>query len=547
MSKIMYSARQLPGVNMPLLCIGSSRTEAHNALQNWALIKYRIRILMVLLALLQSVAGRSTCLTPVMEDTAHQLLAFSTVLQDHMVIQQNKPFTVWGRAEKFAKVLIEADWMVDGQKARVAVRADADGRFRGILAVPKATAHDYRPHQLKISSHNETRTIKDLLIGDLWFLSGQSNMQFAVHEMLDSTEIINNANAHIRLLNVALNFSATPMEDIQGNWQICTPVSVRDFSAVGYSFGNHLQQRLDIPVGLIFSGIGASTVQAFVPEKALAADAVLNKTYLTPYLQDPKSRQEITAGFSFEKVTRPFLLYNALIHPFIPLSIKGFCWYQGETNYKDRAAFARATITLIKSWRAAFKQGCLPFEFVQIAPYAHEKLDSTLTGDAYFREVQASVRYLNNTYMALTLDVGNPSNLHPKNKRPVGERLAAIALNRTYNQLQVPYLGPQFQYVAFNHHKAIIHFEPETVSSGLMTHDGRPPRDFYLAGSDSVFYPAQAVIVGNTVELMAPKVATPLFVRYAFYNYPVTNLQNKAGLPAESFRTDNFLEKKADY
>jgi len=474
---------------------------------------------------------------------ANDRLQVSSVLQSHMVVQQNKPFKIWGQGPVGAKVTIRADWMATS----IQVFCDTRGKFEGIIPVPVAKKGDYSPHRIVLKSGEQQVQLKDLLIGDVWFLSGQSNMQFAVREMLDSSKIIAGANPKIRLLNVALNFSASPIDSITGTWTLCTPSSVRDFSAVGYCFGNKLQHELDIPVGLIFSGIGASAVQAYVPEEVLQKDSMLNRVYLSPYLQSPKSKEKIDAGFSFEKVTRPFLLYNALIHPFIRLSIKGICWYQGETNYKDRGSFTRATIALIKSWRKRFQQGALPFNFVQIAPFAHDKMDPTLAGDAFFREAQQRVLQLNNTNMAVTMDVGNPQNLHPKDKKPVGDRLAAIALNRTYGRLEQPYLGPKFDYVRFVGDSAIVHFLSSTVGGGLTTNNGKAPAFFFVAGSDRVFHPATAIIRGNTVAVFTSRVPRPVAVRYAFFNYPVTNLQNGAGFPALPFRTDHWPEKPENY
>lgn len=471
----------------------------------------------------------------------HPPLSVSSVLQSHMVIQQNKPFKVWGKAAPGATVSIQADWMTSA----IQVMADSNGQYQGIIDVPKATSGDYTSHTLTIRSNQQQIHLTDLLIGDLWFLSGQSNMQFAVREMQDSAVTLQHAdNPHIRLLSVDLNFSEQPIGQIQGQWKLSSPATARDFSAVGYVFGAELQRQLDIPIGLIFSGIGASTVQAFVPKDVLQSDSLLNQVYLQPYLQDPKSKEPVDGGFSFEKVTRPYLLYNAMIHPFIPLSIKGFVWYQGETNYKERESYTRATIAMIQSWRERFKQGPLPFEYVQIAPFAHDKMDDRLTGDAFFREAQAKIRRLNNTEMALTIDVGDPKNLHPKNKRPVGLRLAKIALNRSYGQLAVPYRGPQLSQVCFQGAQATVHFKPGSLHGGLKTSDGQPPKYFTLAGKDRIFHPAKATIQGNTIVLRSDQVKKPVAVRYAFFNYPVTNLQNAGGLPAEPFRTDQWPEDK---
>lgn len=468
-------------------------------------------------------------------------IELANALQDHMVVQQNKPFKIWGKAPEGVSLSIKADWMQDP----IIIRANNQGKFLGIIPVPQAKKGDYTSHQIVIYSGNKQITLSDLLIGDLWFCSGQSNMQFSVKQMIDSGSVIAAANnPHIRLLSVGLNFSKTPIDSFSGSWKKCSSESVRDFSAVGYSFGATLQKELDIPIGLIFSGIGASAVQAYVPLEVLGSDSLLNQVYLQPYLQNPKSRDSVNAAFSFEKVMRPFLLYNAMIHPFIRLSIKGFIWYQGESNDMQRSSYTQATISMISSWRHAFAQGELPFEFVQIAPYFHEKEDPALSYDAFFREAQQKILKLNNTTMVVTMDVGDARNLHPKNKWPVGVRLAKAALNRSYGMVDVPYLGPQYAYCEIKNREVVIHFDPKTVVNGLSTNDGKPPAFFYLAAKDSIFYPALARIENKTIVLQSSKVKKPIAVRYAFFNYPVTNLQNNDGFPAVPFRSDNWPEKQ---
>lgn len=473
--------------------------------------------------------------------SANAELKLADALQSNMVVQQNKAFKVWGTANASERINVKADWM----PTAISVTADARGKFLAFIDVPKAKKGDFSAHEIEVSGATEELVLSNLLIGDLWLCSGQSNMQFAVREMMDANEVINQANQpHIRLLNVGLNFSATPIDTFAGKWQICSTETVKGFSAVGYTFGKKLYDELNIPIGLIFSGIGASAVQAYVPQEVLAADPLLNKTYLEPYLNSPKSKEVINGGFSFEKVVRPFLLYNAMINPLINLSINGICWYQGEANHFERESYTLATQKLITTWRERFKQGELPFYYVQIAPFYHEKEDPKLAFDAFFREAQEKVSKLNNTEMVSTMDVGEAKNLHPKDKRSVGLRLAAVALNRTYNQLNVPYQGPTYNYVLFDKKKAIVHFKPETLSGGLTTKDDKPAQFFYLAGADQVFYPADAEIQNGSIVVTSKNVKKPVAVRYAFFNYPVTNLQNKAGFPVLPFRTDNWQAQK---
>lgn len=466
-------------------------------------------------------------------------LQLSNALQSRMVIQQNKPFKVWGKANASESVTVRADW----ESSAVTVLASAKGDFTAIINVPAAKRGDYSHHRVSVSSAGQTVVLDSLLIGDLWFCSGQSNMQFALKEDTNAAKEVPKANyPNIRLLRVDLNFSAEPINDFKGKWEVCTPESAAAFSAVGYSFGKELFQALQIPIGLIFSGIGASAAQAYVPQDVLAADTMLNRVYLQPYLQSEKSKERIDGGFSFEKVTRPFLLYNAMIHPLTQLSIKGFCWYQGESNRMERESFTRLTQVMIESWRKNFAQGQLPFYYVQVAPYFYDKEDPSLNDYAFFREAQENISALNNTGMVVTMDVGEAKDLHPKNKVPVGLRLAKLALNRSYGKLDIAFEGPHYSYKEIRGSEIVIHFTPSSVKSGLRTKDGKAPAFFTIAGVDGRFYPAEARIVNNTVIVRSAKVSQPREVRYAFTNYPVTNLENGEGLPAVPFRTDTYKE-----
>jgi sialate O-acetylesterase len=466
-------------------------------------------------------------------------LMLADALQSNMVIQQNKPFKVWGQAKAGEKVQVSADWAA----SPVEVVADQAGHFLAIVMVPEAKAGDFSSRTLTISAGDERMVLSNLLIGDVWICSGQSNMQFAVKEMVGAEQVLASADQPgIRLLNVHLNFSDQPIQTFKGEWRECSPESVSEFSAVGYSFGKKLNEELNIPIGLIFTGIGASAVQAYIPKEDLANDSLLNTTYLEPYLNDPKSKERIDGGFSFEKVVRPYLLYNAIIHPLVNISLRGFIWYQGEANHRERESYIRATQTMIKSWRRNFAQGQLPFYYVQIAPFNHGQEDPTLTFDAYFREAQEKVSSLNNTYMMSSMDVGEEGDIHPKNKRPVGERLAAVALNREYNRLDVAYRGPRMDEVIFKKGKALVYFEAGTIGGGLRTNDGEAPKFFYVAGKDRVFHPAEASIKGDHILVESKTVKDIYALRYAFSNYPVTNLENKEGFPAHPFRTDDWEE-----
>lgn len=466
-------------------------------------------------------------------------LQLGSGLQDSMVVQQNRPLTIWGKAPAGKEVSIRTDWM----EAPVTVTANSDGNFLGIVPVPAVQPGDYSAYTIEITDGMSSVVLHNVLIGELWLCSGQSNMQFSMKEVVDADREVASADfPHLRLLNVGLNFSATPYESFSGKWMACRPATVKDFSAVGYYFGRELQQTLKVPVGIIFSGIGASSAQAYVPQPVLAGDTLLNRVYLQPYLNSPKSKEVIDGGFSFEKVTRPFLLYNALIYPLRHFSIRGVCWYQGETNRKERESYTKLTQALITSWRQTFEQSDLPFYYVQVAPYFLDKEDPTLADYAFFREAQEKVSALDNTAMITTIDVGEAKDLHPHNKKPIGIRLAKTALNRTYGLLDVVWRGPQYQHMEVNGKKAIIYFEPGTTAGGLHTSDGMAPPFFTIAGANQQFYPAEAAIDGNKIIVWCDKVKKPVAVRYAFTNYPVTTLQNGEGWPVIPFRTDNWPE-----
>ena len=460
-------------------------------------------------------------------------------LQNNMVVQQNRPFTVWGSAEAGESVQIRADWMTDA----IAVKAGPDGRFLGIIPVPAVRAGDYSTHTLEVAAGSSHIVLTNVLIGEVWLCSGQSNMQFSMKEVTDSTREIAAAQyPNLRLLDIELNFSAAPIDSCKGKWMECSPETVRKFSAVGYYLGQELQRSLNVPVGIIFSGIGASSAQAYVPQAVLAADTQLNRFYLQPYLNSPKSKEVINGGFSFEKVTRPFLLYNAMIYPLRHFSIRGICWYQGEANRLERDSYTRVTQALIKSWRDSFGQGELPFYYVQVAPFFLDKEDPTLADYAFFREAQEKVAGLNNTAMVTTIDVGEAKNLHPHNKKPIGIRLARTALNRVYGLSEIVYRGPRYQHLEIVRKEVVIYFEPGTTSGGLRTDDGAAPAFFTIAGKDQVFYPAEATIDGDKIHVRAAAVKRPVAVRYAFTNYPVTHLHNGEGWPVLPFRTDNWPE-----
>jgi sialate O-acetylesterase len=464
-------------------------------------------------------------------------------LQSSMVIQQAKPMIYWGTAAIGTEIHIKPDW----SKKLYNAKAGADGNWQVSVEVPAATENNYTPHTIEVYTNTEKQVLTDVLIGEVWLCSGQSNMDMELKPFLpwlqgvvDYEKEIAAANyPQIRLWDIKSDFKKTPAERCKGDWKICTPDNAKDFSAVAYYFGRELMNRLHVPVGLITSSIGATTCQAWTSRETLAADDALNKI-LYMYDTSAAAKEPLDSVVTFEKLTRPTLLYNSMIYPLRNISLKGFLWYQGESNKDNQDIYARLCGAMIGNWRSLFNQGDLPFYYVQVAPYNWQLNDSTAYNYALFRDAQKDVLKVKNTGMVVTMDIADPADIHPQKKKEVGERLAWNALSKTYHVKNVQFLGPVFKGYSVSGATVKVSFEAGSIGAGLQTNDASTPRHFYIAGEDKKFYYADAKIVNNQVVLTSEKVKKPVAVRYAYTNYPVTNFGNKDGLPAVPFRTDNW-------
>ncbi|AHM62237.1 sialate O-acetylesterase [Flammeovirgaceae bacterium 311] len=512
-------------------------------------------LILLNVSLLQAAAGQSTgygipdsLRQPKQE--AHSF-TLANVLQSHMVIQQAKPLKLWGTAPAGAPIHLQADW----QKEPATARADANGKWMSQLPVPAATPGNFEAHSISVIHGEDTLTLTDILIGEVWLCSGQSNMDMEMKAnppwlegVIDfEKEIAAADHPSIRFINIEKKFTKAPQDEAKGSWQVVSPQTAGQLSGVAYYFGRELLQNLELPVGLVVSSFGGSAAQAWTSRDALAADPLVKKHYLDPYDNSPQAKESLdsikTLEKLFEVLARPALLYNAMIHPLRNLSVKGFLWYQGEANKKDGSMYTNLQAALIRGWRKDFGQGLLPFYYVQMTPYNWEENDSTATYYARLREAQEAVmQQVENTGMAVTMDIGEPDNIHPRNKRDVGIRLSRLALHHTYGHQDLAYQGPRFTKFTVKESTVRLEFNPESIGSGLSTTDQQAPRHFYLAGKEGVFYPAEARIVNDQVWLHSAKVKKPVAVRYAFTNYPITNFGNKEGLPAMPFRTDQWKE-----
>lgn len=466
----------------------------------------------------------------------------ANTLQSNMVVQREKPLVVWGKASPGAKIKVKADWQ---DKIYEAVTSPA-GEWKAVVPVPGIKPGDYKGHSVTIYSGTSRITLSNILFGDVWLCSGQSNMDMTIKPFLPwllgalhIEQEIENANyPQIRLFDVRTDFKAIPQSDCGGVWKICSPATAGDFSALAYFFAREIFNRTKIPIGLITSAVGASSCQAWTGRDSLTADTVLFNKYLYPYDTSSHSKESLDSVVTFEKVVRPTLFYNAMIHPLKNIQLSGALWYQGESNKDDGALYTRLCGAMIGNWRQLFGNKELPFYYVQVAPYDWQVKDSTLFNYALLREAQSKIREVAAyTGMAVTMDIADPADIHPRNKQDLGYRLAKIALAEKYKIPGTVYKGPEYERYTKEKDTLKIQFRKESIGSGLSTNDGLDPRYFFVAGKDSVFYYANARIVDNEVWVFSSNVKDPVAVRYAFTNYPVTNFANKDGFPAVPFRS----------
>ena len=471
------------------------------------------------------VATLLLCTTPCLAD-----VRLPKVVGSGMVLERDSDVNIWGWADPGEEVSVAGDW-IDGL-ARTA--ADADGRWQVSLSTGRAGG----PHTITISGEN-TITLDDVLFGEVWIGSGQSNMEMPLVEVSGAYTGINDAAAEVASANYpeirlfqAGNFSSRePLDDVETGitmygippapcqWQVCTPETIPTFSSTAYFFARELHKRLGVPIGIIDSSWGGTPAEAWTPVaglESLGMTAELKQAAELPQ----KSDQKI-----------PTRLYNGMIQPLRNVTISGVVWYQGEGNAGRADKYHALFSTMISQWRQVFGHE-FSFYFVQIAPFGYENLNA-----AYLRESQLQTMALERTGMVVTADIGNLTDIHPKNKQEVGRRLALWALANDYDH-DVAYSGPIYRGSVFADGVARLKFDH--IGDGLTTRDGEAPSDFEIAGDDRVFHPAIAVVDVDEIVVSSPDVADPKAVRYAFTSTAMGNLMNQAGLPASPFRTDDW-------
>lgn len=474
----------------------------------------------------------------------NDLFTLAGTIQNNMVVQQGEPWVMWGTAQPGVEMKVRTDWTSE----EIVIQAQPNGIWKAQIPIPIAQPGDFQRHQVEIISGEEKMVISDILFGDVWLCSGQSNMAMELKPFLPwilgvynyRMEIENADYPEIRFFKVDTDFKKEPQTDCGGEWQICSPDIAGDFSAVAYFFARQVFLKTQIPIGMIISSVGASSCQAWTSRDTLANDPLLNDRYLFPFDTSHVSKEPMDSVVTFEKVVYPTVFYNAMIHPLKEIALKGVLWYQGEGNRGDGDIYARLMSSMVRNWRTLFRNDQLPFYYVQVAPYNWMETDTTAYEYALLREAQAKVRLnIPNSEMIVTMDIADPDDIHPRNKQDVGYRLSRVALSKDYHFDDVSYRGPE--YLSHRLEDGYVKIAFENAESGLVTNDGRAPRHFYLAGEDGIFYHAVAKIEDNEVWLKSEIVKNPVAIRYAFTNFPVTNLENGEGLPALPFRSsENF-------
>ena len=495
-------------------------------------------------------------------------IVLAPLFQDHAVLQQGKPVPVWGKADPGEHVAVA----FSGQTG--SATAAPDGSWTVIL--PALTMSTVGADLVVTGQAQDLVTLHDVLVGEVWLCSGQSNMEFMLYDHKGTTFRVDNYLQEVAAANypmirqflVKRDAKLTPQDSVGGAWAVCSPDTASNFTAVGYFFAREIFRKTGMPIGIIDSTWGGTPVEAWMSPAAVESSpafAVIKTRYADAVANAPAGRAKFEAdlaawtaaqaeanrkgkaaqaGFAKKSKPReyredqlqyaPSGLFNAMINPLLPYALKGVLWYQGESNSERTSEYHALFAAMITAWRSHFGQGDVPFYFVQLANFNAN--GPANTNYAFLREAQAQTLSLPNTGMAVTIDIGIPTNIHPTNKQEVGRRLSLIAMSELYGGT-TDYLGPMFSTATPEGTAMRVHFT--NAAMGLIARD-RPVGSLELAGADKVFHPATGKIMGDTLLVSSPLVPAPVAVRYAFRNAPDANLYNGDGLPAVPFRSDTW-------
>ena len=444
------------------------------------------------------------------------------MFSDGMVMQRETNANLWGTAKASATVKITTSW--DGKTYEA--KAGKDGKWKTASATPKAGG----PYSITLTDGEQT-VLDNILIGELWLCSGQSNMEMPMKGFKNQPvenaveDILHSADKELRLFTVKRNSQFAPVDTVSGKWSEAAPASVREFSATAYHFGRELRRILGVPVGLIVTSWGGSACEAWMRADWLKA---------FPDAKIPASADDIKS-----KNRTPTVLYNGMLHPLIGITMRGVIWYQGEDNVPRYKTYADMLSTMVRGWRTEWGQGDFPFYFCQIAPYDYSLIDWT-TNSALLREQQSKAELMiPNSGMAVLMDAGLEYGIHPRKKHLAGMRLALLALKKTYGVEGITAESPYFRDVTFQNDTAVVRFN--RADMWVYGSNGLKSDLFEVAGEDRVFHPAKAWIERSKVYVKSDEVKHPVAVRYAFKDWVSGDLYCD-GLPVSSFRTDDWDE-----
>ncbi len=440
------------------------------------------------------------------------------IIGSHMVLQQKSDVKIWGWCDPGEKIKINTGW----DTATYNTTGNSDGKWMLSIKTPTAGGR----YTLTINGSNKI-VLEDVLIGEVWACSGQSNMEMSYSwGIKEYTQDAGNAtNKNIRLFHISRLTAEYPQDDTKGQWIVCNPEDMKKFSIAGYFFGQKLQETLSVPVGLIEAAWGGTPAEVWTPKDAIENNSILKKV--------ADSLKTIPWG-----PIRIALIYNAMIYPITNYNIAGVIWYQGEANVDNASTYEPLFSTMISSWRKAWQKD-FPFYFVQIAPFSGYGNNISA---ALLQEAQTKTTSLPKTGMVVINDlVTDVKDIHPKNKKDVGNRLADYALAEVYGKNIAGYKSPMYKSMDIEKGKIKINFE--NAAEGLWTKNGAPT-EFYIAGEDRKFIPASAKVNGSSVIVLSKEIKNPVAVRFGFTNDAMPNLFNKEGLPVNTFRTDNWDDVK---
>jgi sialate O-acetylesterase len=446
-------------------------------------------------------------------------LTLPSIFSDNMVLQQQTDAAFWGKASPGARVSVKTSWNGRSYSAK----ADANGNWKSKVSTPAAGG----PYTVTVSGGN-TINYKNVLIGEVWVCSGQSNMEMPMkgylnQPVLGSNEIIaSSSNDRIRLITVPHATSLTALDNFTGTWELCEPENVVDFSATAYFFGSLLNKVLNVPVGLICTSWGGTRIEPWMNEEGL-------KNFDWVRLPDKSAPSQGSLS-----PQTPTVLFNGMINPIAGYGIRGAIWYQGEANRNEPKEYAKLLPGLAENWRSVWGVGQFPFYYVQIAPYDY---GSSGLNSAYLREAQLKASSAPNMGMACIMDTGEKDCIHPANKKAAGERLAWQALVKTYGKKGFACDGPVVRDMKVEGQVVKLTFN--NAPNGL-TSFGKNISCFEVASANKRFFPAVAFITNQGITLMSPFVIEPVAVRYAFRDFIIGDLFNTEGIPASSFRTDDW-------